>query len=343
MFASKLQRWGRALTGLYLIGLMAWLLMHQLVGDRLLYMTLVNAAAVAFFIPLPFVLPIVWRWPNARVRLAWLVGLFAFLAFWGPLLAPGDGQPLTQGDSLRLLTYNAQGGQGEWDLAVETIAAAEADIVALQELTPGLARQIESELGDQYPHRFLDPRLGSGGMGLISRIPFEVLQHGLPTQWNGHPILASFDWQGGSFTLLNVHTLSSGPSAPGIFRHSVQSRRQNFNYLEQQIPVWLEQGPLVIAGDFNITPLNEGYDQMTVQLRDTWREVGRGLGHTYPVPNRPNGLVVLKYGIPVPQRLIRIDYVFVSDEWLLGSADVAEYHGGGDHLGLLVEMALPSD
>jgi len=226
---------------------------------------------------------------------------------------------------------------------VETIAAAEADIVALQEVTPGLAQLIEDELGDQYPHRFLEPRPGSSGMGLISRIPFEVLQQGLPTQWNGHPILARFDWPDANFILLNVHTLSSGPSAPGIFRHAVESRRANFNYLEQQIPLWLEQAPLIIAGDFNITHLNEGYDQMTTQLRDTWWAVGRGLGHTYPVPNLPNGLVALKYGIPVPQRLIRIDYVFVSDAWQLGSAAIADYHGGGDHLGVVVELALPED
>lgn len=343
MSTSTWRIWGRALTLIYLIGLLTWLILHQITGDRVLYMTLVNAAAIVFFIPLPFVLPIVWRWPDARVRLLWLVGLFAFLAFWGPLLMPGGGPPTPEADSLRLLTYNAQGGRGEWDLAVDTIAAAEADIVALQEVTSQLAEVIEDQLGDIYPYRIIDPEPGSSGMALISKIPFELVQQGLPTSWNGQPILVSFEWQGARFLLLTLHTWASGPSAPHLFRRAIDSRLENFNYLEHQIPIWLEDGPLVIAGDFNITHLNEGYEEMTTHLRDAWWEIGWGLGHTYPVSNVPGGPLAFKYGIPVPQRLIRIDYIFVSDEWLLGSAQIAEYHGGGDHLGLIVEIALPGD
>ena len=37
----------------YLSLLMLWLLARALLGDRLLYMPLVNAAAIAYFIPCP--------------------------------------------------------------------------------------------------------------------------------------------------------------------------------------------------------------------------------------------------------------------------------------------------
>lgn len=343
MSTFRWQRWGRALVLIYLIGLLLWLILRQLTGDRILYMTLVNAGAIVLFSPLPLALPIVWRWPDTRVRALWLTGLFAFLAFWGPLLVPGSGQSIPADGQVRLLTYNAQGAQDEWDLAVDTIEAADADIVALQEVTPELAETIEVRLSDDYPYRFLASEPGSSGMALISKIPFEVVQHGLPTSWNGRPILARFDWQGQSFQLLTLHTWASGPSSRELFRWAIDARLENFRFLEQQIPRWLEDGPLIVAGDFNITHLNEGYEEMTTHLRDAWREAGWGLGHTYPVSNVADGPLALKYGIPVPQRLIRIDYVFVSDEWLLGSAEIAEYHGGGDHLGLVIEMALPAD
>jgi endonuclease/exonuclease/phosphatase family metal-dependent hydrolase len=95
-----------------------------------------------------------------------------------------------------------------------------------------------------------------------------------------------------------------------------------------------------LAGDFNITHLNEGYAQMTKRLRDAWWEAGFGFGHTYPVDAQPPGLVAWKYGIPVPQRLIRIDYVFASEEWAIASAQVLPSTGGSDHLGVMVELGL---
>ena len=75
-------------------------------------------------------------------------------------------------------------------------------------------------------------------------------------------------------------------------------------------------------------------------LVDSWWEAGCGLGHTFPVGNTKGVYVTWKQGLPVPQRLVRIDYVFHSSHWVAVEAHLAENKGGSDHRAVVVELVL---
>ncbi len=54
---------------------------------------------------------------------------------------------------------------------MEIINAANADIVALQELPPAAAAVFEAQLREEYPYQALDPQPDYAGQGVLSRFP----------------------------------------------------------------------------------------------------------------------------------------------------------------------------
>ena len=61
--------------------------------------------------------------------------------------------------------------------------------------------------------------------------------------------------------------------------------------------------PAIVVGDFNAAAGSRPHRQLLGHLRDAYREVGRGFGHTFPQP-------VSIHGLTLPAPLLRIDYVF---------------------------------
>ena len=74
------------------------------------------------------------------------------------------------------MSWNLELGSKAAADSVAGIAAADADLVALQELTPDVAKAIEADpaLRKRYPYRILEARDGVAGMGLLSRRPLIV-------------------------------------------------------------------------------------------------------------------------------------------------------------------------
>lgn len=81
--------------------------------------------------------------------------------------------------------------------------------------------------------------------------------------------------------------------------------------------------PLLLAGDFNLTPASRPYAGLRKAFRDTFAESGWGHGATYPA------------ACP----LIRIDYLLHNRGWSSLSCRVVRGEGS-DHLPILAELAL---
>ena len=79
--------------------------------------------------------------------------------------------------------------------------------------------------------------------------------------------------------------------------------------------------PVILCGDLNSTPNNRVYRTLSGRLRDAFAEAGEGWGMTYHAR------------LPA----VRIDYVFVSEEWEVAAARVQEANLS-DHLPLLVKV-----
>ena len=76
-------------------------------------------------------------------------------------------------DAITVLSWNLEMDSKPPAAAVAGIADLEADVVALQELTPEFAAAIadDATLRARYPYRLLDPRPGPDGLGVLSAPP----------------------------------------------------------------------------------------------------------------------------------------------------------------------------
>jgi endonuclease/exonuclease/phosphatase (EEP) superfamily protein YafD len=328
MVAAGLHERGKKLlfilTIVYFLVLACWYLCWLFFQDMLLVLFIVNAMAVYLFLPLPLV-PVVAIWTKRPLFLGGVAVagvLWAYLC--GPLFVSGSsvtaGQP--EKPAVTVMTYNVLNFNIHNDALVEALRRSDADIIGLQELSFDNAEAIREKLTEEYPYQHLQPRSGALGMGVISRLPLEVRHQTLQDDaWVGSPIIA------------DVHAASLTASVEDRERQAILLRE----FSEQQ------EAPVIMLGDFNATSTNRAYEILSEQMDDAWRTAGEGFGHTFPgasgstTPgsNRPDPL-----GIPVPKWLIRIDYVFYSQDWDAVKARIGPWDGGSDHRPVIATLIL---
>ena len=148
------------------------------------------------------------------------------------------------------------------------------------------------------------------------------------------------DWSGRSVTLVNFHTLATGTLWPHGVRRSFAQRDEALQALADFVAVRSADVPVIVAGDANVTQLNEAYQTLTAVMADSWREAGWGFGHTFPGPIG-DGIDYAQISfLRVPFWLVRIDYIFHSSQWTTASMRMAEFNGGSDHRGLVADFVL---
>lgn len=155
---------------------------------------------------------------------------------------------------LRVLTYNVYVANRDVPGTVARIAAADADVVLLQEVTPGFEAVVREQLGDRYPHMaFHLSRIGNGP-GVLSRVPWSspayvASTRGLNGWWRGR-----FEVGGRSLVLVDVHlhpTLVAGlgPIAAGREYQAAERARQA---QVDELTAGLDADvPTALVGDFN--------------------------------------------------------------------------------------------
>ncbi len=92
--------------------------------------------------------------------------------------------------------------------------------------------------------------------------------------------------------------------------------------------------PVIITGDFNMTPYTEDHQRMQADgYIDAFQVAGRGLGYTFP-----NGSAWGGSWRFVPP-LLRLDYVFYDAHWTALDARVLARSGGSDHYPMIATLA----
>jgi endonuclease/exonuclease/phosphatase (EEP) superfamily protein YafD len=129
----------------YFILMFGWLVAYLATGDQIREMSIVNMFAVYLFLPLPlfFIVALYTRRREALVDAA--LGIIVFLWFWGRLFIPHPLLASTEGDRLKVMTYNLLGWQSQIDQQIETIRHEKPDVVLLQEVNPAMAKALKSE------------------------------------------------------------------------------------------------------------------------------------------------------------------------------------------------------
>lgn len=167
---------------------------------------------------------------------------------------------------MRVMSYNVNFGIAGDPSTVEAIAAAEPDLVFLQETNETWQRALVARLGGQFPHqRFTHPETWpAGGMGLLSKYPVVALQHldshgGFFFAWR-----VVLDTKLGRIQVLNVHLrppMSDGGSWVVGFFSTRDDRLREIQYHVEALDPRL---PTLIVGDFN----EEGDGRAIGFLRD---------------------------------------------------------------------------
>lgn len=245
-----------------------------------------------------------------------------------PPAVPPGAQPVT------VVTWNLEVGSRPAADTVALLRAQHADVIALQEITPRVARAIDAddELARAYPYRRFAAREDVLGLALLSRFPIDSADVRL------RPAVqrAVLDTGGRRLVVINVHPMrgrfvgaETEEEGIGI---EVERRNADLVTIRAMVDDAIATGAsVVLAGDTNTASSEPAFDRLVEGLRDVHRDAGLGPGWTW----RPIRLEPLGIG------LIRIDVVVGSpDTTPLGIRESCP--PVGDHCIVRAELALPA-
>ncbi|MGF1504399.1 MAG: endonuclease/exonuclease/phosphatase family protein [Anaerolineae bacterium] len=256
-------------------------------------------------------------------------GALLFAALYGPLFLPNRAVP--EADlTLRVATFNMGDQLTDGRSVVAFIQEEDLDIIAVQELGEQQAQTLRDALSETY-HLALYPA-GIPGTGVISRYPIveaDLLYFVNPALPHA---AVTIDVDGRDVSVYSMHpppALWFQPGFPPIVYRSAQRYGDVQALVERLGP-----GPVIVMGDFNATEHSADWQLLReAGLRDAFWEQGTGFGMTFPQGGRYRGL-------DIPARLVRIDYVWASDVFIVQDAWVGP-DLGSDHMPVLAELGWP--
>lgn len=301
---------------------------HAIVGSILLFM-----GRWVFLLPLALLLPAALWWrrdqlPLLAVAAAIVLGpIMGFRTGWRRALPHPDGL------SVRVATFNAEGGGVLAQLLPNLLDRWGAQIVAFQECGESLAAATA-----QLPgwHHFEGKDLC-----LLSRYPIrraEVMDRsGLDRVKQseskeiggaGYVVRFVLDGPRGPIRVANLHLETPRKGFEGLMERDLRRLRMNTEIRDVESHLaraWVDTGagPLVVLGDFNTPVESRIFRDHWGDLADAFSTAGFGLGMT-----KYNGWI-----------RARIDHVLTSDEWHVDRARVGA-DAYSDHRPLLVDLTL---
>jgi len=332
-------RWLRGLlwliVTLYTLAIVAWYSSFCLFGDRVWFLAMVNAFALYLFAPLPAIL---LGAALLRRRTAWgivLIPTLLFLSLFGADLLP----PLpivyaylADGPAVTVMTYNVLYTNTDAEPIAATVTDIAPDVIAFQELTPSLAQQLVEQVGARYPYRTPLHSVCHAEVAIWSR--FSLREEPVDQEILCRVRSGVLEIEGRQVRLVAVHAWPY----TGLDRASIE---QSFQWRHDQT-AWIlshfvsQPEPIIVLGDLNSTPTHQVYQMFVAELNDAFREAGWGWGHTFPASGG------WARGIPYPSRLVRIDHIFYSDDWLAEAAWVGAWDGASDHRPVIARLRMRS-
>jgi endonuclease/exonuclease/phosphatase (EEP) superfamily protein YafD len=297
-----LRRVLQATAALYPLALIAVALTLRYVGEG---WWISNVALylprIGFGLPLPF-LVIALHLCRMR-RLLWSQGLSAAILVF-PIMGFVVSWPASsprEGETLRVLSFNVNGGLGGPQAVLDQIDRYAPDVVLLQEVWK--AENFEPLLRQRYPTVLL-----SGQFAFGSRFPVSSTVEPGPLPYYGRLRSARFlrhvlETPGGPVVIYNVHPISPREGLYGLrgqrgLRHEILGGGllrgdgapllgTNAGLRTLQVQTFSEAasretGPVIIAGDTNLPGLSPLFHRYLSAYTDGFSRAGWGFGYTFP-------------------------------------------------------------
>ena len=264
-------------------------------------------------VQLPLLLICLW----AR-RWLLLAMLAPFTAVNGAAVAPywpRETVVVAAPDAVEVMTANLYGGNYDYSRFVDVVERERPDVLLLLEYNSRWGSALVP-LSAEYPHRIVAEREDYFGIALFSRVP--LIRASVVDLLGVPAIDARLDLGADAAArIIGVH-LKPPMSALGASERNAQIDLVGKLAVE-------ESGPLIVAGDFNVTPYSPVLANWLERTELTDARRGRGFGASWP-----SSLPVL--GIP-------IDHVLISEDFLV----TAHYYGpafGSDHYPVVTRLSL---
>jgi endonuclease/exonuclease/phosphatase (EEP) superfamily protein YafD len=301
---------------LVVIGLLGLVITRSVAFDRDHLFMLANAYTLWIFLP---AYPIAVAAVCFRaVPLATAAGLIvvAHLVWVVPPAFHAVPAPAASALRVRIVSANLRYDNYEHGPLIDELAHSDADVIVLEEVTPGWWRSITDRgLRSEYPVRVTALRDDPGGMAILARRPLtDVVVH----HAGGWPVItATLAFGGRRIHLAGVH-----PVAPlETFARNQRAQRE-ITAIARNLA-----RPRLLVGDFNASPYNRWYHQLlNLGLRDAHESVGRPFATSWP-----NGQKLL------PPLLL--DHLFADPP--LVAVTAREGRGeGSDHRPIIIDLAV---
>ncbi len=230
-----------------------------------------------------------------------------------PAAGSAPAPTITAAAPLKVLTVNVSFREFSARRLLEVIREAAPDVVVVQELTPH-AERVLADLDVDYPNFHKFSADGPLGIGLWSR--HELESGGVIALGRSPAIQARVRGPAGIFTVIGVHLRA--PTTP----QRADARNRQLRELAARSAAISE--PLIVAGDFNITPYSPLFTDWLQSSGLTDSRRGRTLRVSWPT-------TLPAVGIP-------IDHVAVNEHFeILSHRNLPNFES--DHYGVLVELA----
>lgn len=256
--------------------------------------------------------------------------------------APQPGLAPEPAARLRVLQLNVGFRTKSVDRIAAYLAASDADVVALEEVSTSSWRRLERLLASRYPYRFAFPLDTAAGIALLSRIPFAeptieyLADPGLPSIVTEIHLPRNYrDTEVGpeeeagreipdriAHPTVGVGLLITHPLSPTT-RYGWRLRNEQLRAVARyrmKLP-----GRAIVVGDLNVTSWSPVFEELLEEagLLDTRK--GFGIQPTWPALGVAN------------LALVPIDHVLVSPHFEVASRKVGPYVGS-DHLPVTVDL-----
>lgn len=256
-----------------------------------------------------------WRRMGWTILIVGLVNAFYVAPlFWGRQEVP------PQAPTMRVVSFNVQGQNEEYQQVIEFLRRVDADVVFLHEANrlweEALSQAIAESSLAYHRHPSRPDHLIFSTLTLTRVRPSDVTSHGWAER-EARAMEVMIGVGDTEVTLLGIHPLA--PTNP----RRTSLRDAQFQFVAR----WAENstGPTVVTGDFNATPWSHVFAPLAdAGLRNSQR--GFGLAPTFPVDGN------LFTRIPI-DHLLHSPHLVVADRWL--GPDL-----GSDHFPLVVDLAL---
>jgi endonuclease/exonuclease/phosphatase (EEP) superfamily protein YafD len=323
----------------YALGLLIFTILRLIFGDSVWWLGFFGNFTPFYFAALIGLLPLALIARARRSFLLLLPSALIGLLIYVPLYLPKAEAKAPEADTFRLITFNVWGDNPDMSRIEDWLKAQQADAVVTIELPPAWTNGIPA-LKEAYPQQITHVAQGLyWGSTILS--PHAILSADVFNLGEIPQQRIVIELGGQQIALYAIHLylpVGDKPHLPlptnflgaAFFSYDGAKREAQIHTLLDRLRT--EPLPYVVAGDFNMSDQAAVYNELAAAMGDSFREVGTGLGTSWPA--------FQAFGLPaLLPPLVRIDYIWHSAGLRALHAEEGPFLGS-DHRPLAATLAL---